>query len=79
MSPARRRRRRMARGGGTLVVDAPPLPHERDQMSGTTAAEVDPRIARAHADLEAGQVDTDLRTTPGLDAAARRRKVPGSH
>lgn len=32
---------------------------------------------QARKDLEAGQVDTDMRAVPGLDAAQRQRYVPG--
>jgi hypothetical protein len=37
---------------------------------------VDPVIRRAYDDLKEGQVDTDMRATPGLDAERRRRLVP---
>ncbi|GAP35250.1 hypothetical protein ISF6_0841 [Piscinibacter sakaiensis] len=33
---------------------------------------VDPQTAQAGRDLAEGQVDTDLRATPGLDAPRRR-------
>ncbi len=49
------------------------LPHERDESVGNTAARPDPVIAQAQRDLEAGLVDTDLRGTPGLDAAEQER------
>ena len=59
------------------------LPHERDEsvggdatsQPGTGAAgENQRRIAgQAAADLEAGQVDTDMRSTPGQDAGQRER------
>lgn len=52
-----------------------PLPHERDQSRGQVASEPDPVIEQAHKDLQAGQVDTDLRATGGLDAARRTRIV----
>lgn len=52
-----------------------PLPHERDQGHAQVAAEPDARIAQAHHDLRHGQVDTDLRATPGLDAARRAGMV----
>lgn len=61
------------------------LPHERDQgATPATAAQgqgpgpVDPVIEQALHDLQQGQVDTDLRATPGLDAQRRERLVPGS-
>ncbi len=53
-----------------------PLPHERDQSSdGVTSPEPDPRIKQAQQDIESGQVDTDLRNTPGLDAPRRRQLI----
>lgn len=54
------------------------LPHERDQSTDQTAAKPDPRIQQARRDLERGQVDTDMRTPPGLDAEQRRQYVPGA-
>ncbi|RZI58410.1 MAG: hypothetical protein EOP37_16005 [Rubrivivax sp.] len=61
------------------------LPHERDQSTGgestggmgSGAAGEDQRavIGQAHEDLKQGQVDTDLRSTPGLDAERRDRLV----
>ena len=39
---------------------------------------LDPRIAQAKKDLDAGQVDTDMHATPGLDAQRRARLVPGA-
>ena len=61
------------------------LPHERDQSvgadatggMGSGAAGEDQRavIGQAHEDLKQGQVDTDLRATPGLDAERRDRLV----
>ncbi|WP_431045974.1 hypothetical protein [Roseateles sp. L2-2] len=61
------------------------LPHERDQSvggdstggMGSGAAGEDQRavIGQAHEDLQQGQVDTDLRSTPGLDAERRDRLV----
>lgn len=67
--------------------DAPgqplPLPHERDQAAtGAVTGDggpgpVDPVIRQAHRDLQQGQVDTDLRGTPGLDADRREQLVPG--
>jgi hypothetical protein len=35
-------------------------------------------MQKAKRDLDAGLVDTDLRTTPGLDADRRRRIVKGN-
>lgn len=57
---------------------AMPLPHERDEASGQAAKKADPVIAQAQRDIDAGLVDTDLRATPGLDAARREKLVPGS-
>ena len=53
------------------------LPHERDQSTHSTAAQPDPVIVQAKRDIDAGQVDTDLRATPGLDAQRRAQLVPG--
>ncbi len=64
--------KRPARGRDTEPDQALELPHERDQSLHATADQPDPVIEQAHRDLAAGQVDTDLRNTPGLDA--RRRK-----
>lgn len=55
----------------------PVMPHERDESAGATAAQPDPVIEQASRDLAQGQVDTDLRTTPGLDAQRRRKLEPG--
>jgi hypothetical protein len=43
--------------------------------AGHTSDELMQQAAR---DLAAGQVDTDLRATPGLDAPRRRKLVPHS-
>lgn len=56
-----------------------PLPHERDEASGQAARKPDPTIEQAHRDINAGLVDTDLRATPGLDAARRDAMVPVNH
>lgn len=53
-----------------------PLPHERDEASGQGARKPDPVIEQAHRDIDAGLVDTDMRATPGLDAARRDAMVP---
>jgi hypothetical protein len=34
-------------------------------------------IAQAKRDIDAGQVDTDMHATPGLDAKLRAELVPG--
>lgn len=54
-----------------------PLPHERDQATGSVAAAPDAMMAQAKRDIDAGMVDTDMRATPGLDAELRARLVPG--
>jgi hypothetical protein len=73
--PASRKPGKTRRG-----VPTPPvaLPHERDQAADQTNPAVDPVIAQAHEDITQGQVDTDMRATPGLDAERRRRLVPGA-
>jgi hypothetical protein len=55
-----------------------PLPHERDEAPHASAPRPDPQVRQAGKDLEAGQVDTDMRATPGLDAQRRERLVPGA-
>jgi hypothetical protein len=55
-----------------------PLPHERDESPHASAPQPDPAIRQAGKDLAAGQVDTDMRATPGLDAQRRERLVPGT-
>lgn len=57
--------------------DMPSLPHERDQQTAATGAKPDPQMRRAARDLRHGQVDTDLRATPGLDAERRGDMVKG--
>lgn len=54
-----------------------PLPHERDESIDTTAKAPNATLEQAKRDLDAGMVDTDMRVTPGLDAAKRARLVPG--
>jgi hypothetical protein len=53
------------------------LPHERDESTNVTAELPDPLMVQAKRDLDAGQVDTDMHATPGLDAQRRARLVPG--
>ena len=53
------------------------LPHERDESIDTTAEAPDPVMVQAKRDIDAGQVDTDMRATPGMDAKRRARLVPG--
>ena len=55
-----------------------PLPHERDESIGDTASEPDPKIVQAYKDIVSGQIDTDLRNQPGLDAP-RRAELLGGH
>ena len=63
---------------GVAVPDGKPsLPHERDQQNDATNAKPDAQIHRAARDLQQGQVDTDLRATPGLDADRRGDMVKG--
>lgn len=50
-----------------------PAPHERDEAAGHVAEANDPVIEQARRDLDRGLLDTDLRTTPGLDAEGRER------
>jgi hypothetical protein len=63
--------------GDASRPQGPSLPHDRDQQATATAAEPDPHIERAARDLQQGQVDTDLRATPGLDADRRGGMVKG--
>ena len=57
------------------------LPHERDESADSTSPRIDPRIKQAKKDIDEGQVDTDLREAPGLDAPARKKIMnkPGSN
>lgn len=52
----------------------PRLPHEHDESSDSQRQESRPIIERAHADLEAGRVDTDR--GPPMDAAYKKQKAP---
>lgn len=54
------------------------LPHDRDEAASEQGQPLDRRIVQAKRDLDAGQVDTDMRVTPGLDAARREKLVPGA-
>ena len=56
----------------------PLLPHERDEFVGEVSSAPDPRLVQAKKDIDAGLVDTDMRATPGLDAARREALVPGA-
>jgi hypothetical protein len=53
------------------------LPHARDDSTNVTAELPAPLMVQAKRDLDAGQVDTDMHATPGLDAQRRARLVPG--
>ena len=57
--------------------EGPALPHDRDQQAASTNPVPDPYIDQAAKDLEQGQVDTDLRSAPGLDAERRGKLVKG--
>lgn len=63
--------------GDASRPQGPSLPHDRDQQVAATEAGPDPHIDRAARDLQQGQVDTDLRATPGLDAERRGGMVKG--
>ena len=66
---------------GAKAPDSAPglaLPHERDESTDASPAVPDPLMAQAKRDVDAGQVDTDMRATPGLDAKLRARMVPGA-
>lgn len=52
------------------------LPHERDQNLQATREQPDAVMKQAASDLQSGQVDTDMRSTPGLDAE-RREQLTG--
>ena len=54
-----------------------PLPHERDEAAGHVAKRPDAIVDQAASDIEAGQVDTDMRATPALDAERRGQVVAG--
>jgi hypothetical protein len=71
-TPARARKAPRATGVGLA------LPHERDESIGEVAPAIDPVMAQAGRDIDAGLVDTDMRATPGLDAQRRAALVPGA-
>lgn len=54
-----------------------PLPHERDESVGSTAAQPDPVVRQAKRDLDAGLVDTDMHGTPGMDDKRRKELLRG--
>lgn len=63
--------------GDASRPEGPSLPHDRDQQAASTHPDPNPHIDRAARDLAQGQVDTDLRATPGLDAERRGDLVQG--
>lgn len=63
--------------GDASRPQGPSLPHDRDQQAASAGAEPNAHMARAARDLKQGQVDTDLRATPGLDAERRGGMVKG--
>ncbi|UXH80541.1 hypothetical protein [Roseateles amylovorans] len=75
-------------GGAHIGGNDVQLPHERDQSTGADStgamgtgaagAEQRDQMGQAHEDLRQGQVDTDMRATPGLDAQRREGLVPES-
>jgi hypothetical protein len=57
-------------------IDAPRLPHERDESSDSHAeAAPRPLIRKAHDDIEQGRVDTD-RGTPMNETYERQKEAP---
>ena len=54
-----------------------PPPHGPDQSITNVAEAPDPVMQQAKRDVDAGLVDTDMHATPGLDAALRKKMVPG--
>jgi hypothetical protein len=55
------------------------MPHERDQSAeDSTAKKPDAHMVQAKKDLDAGQMDTDMRAVPGLDAERRAKAVGGA-
>lgn len=59
------------------AAPAPAQAPERDTATHHTADVPDPVMQQAKRDIDAGLVDTDMRATPGLDAALRTQLVPG--
>lgn len=54
------------------------MPHERDQSTEDSTGPTDPRMLQAKKDLDSGQMDTDMRAVPGMDADRRREAVGGA-
>ncbi|MCK7500847.1 MAG: hypothetical protein MZW92_69715 [Comamonadaceae bacterium] len=50
-------------------------PHERDQSVGSPTEEPREVMEQARRDIESGQVDTDMRSTPGLDSDGRQEAL----
>ncbi|RZJ11731.1 MAG: hypothetical protein EOP39_05570 [Rubrivivax sp.] len=63
--------------GDASRPQGPSLPHDRDQQAASTGTEPNAHMEQAAEDLKQGQVDTDLRATPGLDAERRGDMVKG--
>jgi hypothetical protein len=51
----------------------PRLPHERDESEDSQESGVRDDMKQAYKDLQAGQVDTDLRNTSGVDVVVNDR------
>lgn len=54
----------------------PRLPHERDESEDSQASPPRPEMQQAAADIESGQVDTDRRNIPGVEAVKSGVPVP---
>lgn len=54
------------------------IPHKRDESTDDRAQAPDPMMVQAMRDIDAGLVDTDMHTTPGLDAKRRAGMVLGA-
>jgi len=54
----------------------PRLPHERDESDDSQASPPRPEMQQAAADIESGQVDTDRRNIPGVEAVKSNVPVP---
>jgi hypothetical protein len=66
-----------SRDSKTYSVTDLQLPHERDQSVNATDDKPDPLMVQAKLDLDAGQVDTDMRAVAGQNASLRAKLVPG--
>lgn len=55
------------------IDHTPRMPHERDESEDSQASGPRDDIKQAYADLQQGQVDTDLRETGGIDEAVNDR------